>query len=115
MKERLKMLRDTLGLSADEFGHNIGIKRSAVAHLESGRNNISDQIVKSVCAVYGVSEKWLRTGEGEMFEHPEISILTELEKEHSLDDLDRKILETYLRLSPDQRDAIKDYLRKLSS
>ena len=115
MNDRVKEVRQSLGLTLTEFGKNIGLKHSSLSLIESGRNNVTDQVVMSIVHAYGVSEKWLRTGEGEMFDHPEISILAELEKKHSLDDLDRKILETYLRLSPNQRDAIKDYLRKLSS
>lgn len=64
MKERLKMLRETLGLSQDEFGKRIGSARNTIANYELGRRNPSNTTVMAICKEFGVSEVWLRTGEG---------------------------------------------------
>ena len=37
MNERIRLLRKHLGLTADAFGEAIGIVRSAVSNIESGR------------------------------------------------------------------------------
>lgn len=50
-----------------QFGDKIGISNPAVSALESGRSNPSNQTVLSICRVFGVSEHWLRTGEGDMY------------------------------------------------
>lgn len=34
---------------------------------EMGRNDPSDAVIISICREFGVSESWLRNGEGEMF------------------------------------------------
>lgn len=51
MNQRLKELRKTLGLSQQEFSERINVAQSTYAQI---------------CNTFSVSEKWLRTGEGEM-------------------------------------------------
>ena len=67
MHERIKYLRKTLDLTQQEFSDRIGVKRGAVANYEVGRNDPTDSVVALICREFGVSEKWLRTGTGEMF------------------------------------------------
>lgn len=66
MGDRIKALRQSLGLTQQEFAEKIGIKRGAIANYEIGRN-ISDVVINSICMTFNVNERWLRTGEGEMF------------------------------------------------
>ena len=67
MNERIRLLRKHLGLTADAFGEAIGIVRSAVSNIESGRRQPTNQLITSICRQFNVNETWLRTGEGEMF------------------------------------------------
>lgn len=67
MEQRLKLLRKKLGLTQEEFALSLGIKRSAISNYEIGRNEPIDAVVSLICREFGASEKWLRTGEGEMF------------------------------------------------
>lgn len=65
--ERIKELRKTvLEMTQDEFSERIGIKRSGLSLVEIGRNNPSDQTIRSICREFGISEQWLRYGEGDM-------------------------------------------------
>lgn len=75
MKEQLKKLRKHLDMTQQAFADKIGMKQNTIAQYEMGRTVPSDAIVFSICREFGVSENWLRTGEGEMFEQ-----LTEQEK-----------------------------------
>ena len=67
MNERLRKLRKTLDLTQQDFGNAIGVKGNTVAQWESGRNAPPDAVVMAICKEFKVNEKWLRTGEGEMF------------------------------------------------
>lgn len=67
MYSRIKKIRTALGLSQQEFADKIGIKRGAVANYEVGRNEPIDAVISLICREFNVSERWLRTGEGEMF------------------------------------------------
>lgn len=67
MKERLKKLRKNLDMTQQAFADKIGMKQNTIAQYEMGRTTPSDAIVFSICREFGVNEKWLRNGEGEMF------------------------------------------------
>ena len=64
--ERIKKVRITLGYTQQDFCTRIGLKRNSISLVESGKRNISDQAIKSICREFNVDETWLRTGEGEM-------------------------------------------------
>ena len=68
MHERIKELRKYLGLTQAEFGEKIAMRQTGVAWLESGDRKITDRVITTICAVFGVDEIWLRTGDGEMFQ-----------------------------------------------
>ena len=66
--ERIKYLRkDELGLTMEKFGEQLGVRKNTVSQWESDTNKLSDQMFKSICREFNVSETWLRTGEGEMY------------------------------------------------
>jgi len=67
MNERVKELRKILGLSGEKFGEKIGLKKVAVSQIETGRNNLTEQTILSICREFNVNEDWLRYGTGEMF------------------------------------------------
>lgn len=71
MNERIKELRRSLGLTQDEFGGRIGITKSSVSTMESGRSNPSEQTLRSMVREFGASYLWLTTGAGSMFENGE--------------------------------------------
>ena len=64
MIELIKPIRKGKDISQEEFGNKIGITRSSVSLLESGRNNPSEQTIKLICQEFSVNELWLRTGQG---------------------------------------------------
>lgn len=66
MNERVRELRKFLGLSGEKFGEKLGVTRVAISNIENGNRSVTPQMFKAICTTYGVSEEWLRTGEGEM-------------------------------------------------
>ena len=66
MKDRIRALRKTFGLTQSEFGDKIGVKGNTITNYENGNRSISDAVILSICREYGCDETWLRTGEGEM-------------------------------------------------
>lgn len=65
--ERVKEVRKSLGLTLEKFGEKVGVTKQTVSRIENGINNLTDQMIKSICREYGVREEWLRSGEGEPF------------------------------------------------
>lgn len=74
--ERVRSIRKREGLTMEKFGSRIGISNPSVSTIESGKSNPSNQTILAICREFGVSEMWLRTGEGKPY--PERSRLEEL-------------------------------------
>lgn len=114
MNNRLKAVRLALNLSQEEFGAKIGIKsRAHISSLESGSRNITDRIISDICREYEVNEGWLRTGSGEMFAAVPATVVSELAREHDLDDMDQAIIAEYLKLDKGSRAVLKDYIKRV--
>lgn len=64
MKDRIKKIRKSVGLTQKEFAEKLGLKQNTIATYEMGRIGISDTVILSICREFGVNEVWLRTGEG---------------------------------------------------
>ena len=101
-------------MSQEEFGKKIGLTRFTISNLESGKRNITERVIADICREYRVNESWLRTGEGEMFREDDASILSELIRKYDLDDLDRRIVESYLKLPPAHRAVFKRFIAGLA-
>ena len=67
MEDRMKIIRQAVGLTQAEFADKINISRNYIALIETGRREPSDRTIYDICRVFRVSEEWLRTGNGEMF------------------------------------------------
>lgn len=67
INERIRELRKSFGLSGEKFGERIGLKKVAISQIETGRSMPTEQTVLSICREFGVSEDWLRNGNGDMF------------------------------------------------
>ena len=112
--ERIKKVRKELDLTQQKFADRLGMKQNTVATYEMNRTNPSDPAIKSICREFGISETWLRTGEGDMkAPGPEQSV-DELIQEHGLDNLDRQIILEFIKLKPEDREAVKRYVRNLA-
>lgn len=79
MNNRIKQLRKELKLSQEEFGNRLGVGKSAISYLESGRSNLTEQMTKSICREFNVDYLWLTTGDGEMFADIEADIMTRID------------------------------------
>lgn len=66
MKDRIKKIRNELGMSQEKFGNVIGLKKNSMSQIESGINSPSEPTIKSICREFNVNEEWLRYGKGEM-------------------------------------------------
>lgn len=65
--ERVKALREKLGITQEEFSQRLGTTRNTITNYETNRRAPMDATIKSICREFDVNEEWLRTGEGEMF------------------------------------------------
>ena len=122
IQERVKALRKHFDLSQAEFGKQLGVSRDVISNLEYGRVAVSDLIINMICAKFGVNEKWLRTGEGEMF--PPMTTDMKVAKlfggimKEDLSEFKQELLETYANfivgLSEEEAETLVDLLDKFT-
>ena len=110
--ERVKEIRKALGLTLDKFGEKVGVKKQTVSRIENGVNNVTDQMVLSICREFNVNYDYLMNGEGEMFDDLPQTVLDELCVQYNLDNLDRTLVEMYLEMPDQVRDYLKQEIRK---
>ncbi|MFG6367818.1 MAG: helix-turn-helix transcriptional regulator [Lachnospiraceae bacterium] len=119
VNERIKELRIAQGLTMEQFGERIGIKRASVSLIESGKNNPSDQTIMLICREFGYREEWLRDGiepkQSPKLEEDELAEYIEdlLSTENPTYTLIKSILKTYIKLDDKSKQAINNTIDKL--
>lgn len=119
MNERIKELRKTLGLTLEEFGKKIGLKKNSISQLEHGKNSVTEQVFISICREFNVNEEWLRTGQGEMFhelpEEDEVALIVSelLEEDNPFYRRVLNAVKIYKDLTPQSQAVISDFVEKL--
>ena len=106
----------------ESFGREVGVGKSAISDIENGRNNLSDQMINSICKTNWngryVNEQWLRTGEGEMFVRMDIedeiaSLIAQIPNE-PIGSFKRRLLATLAVLTEDQWVMLADIAERLA-
>lgn len=62
INDRFRILRDSTGLSQEEFAARAHRTRSEIKNIEYGKTSPKDEVIASVCHTYGINEDWLRHG-----------------------------------------------------
>lgn len=78
MKEQLYKLIEAEGLTPAKFADEIGVQRSSISHILSGRNKPSYDFISKVLKRFsGINAEWLITGNGNMIKS---TIQSDIEK-----------------------------------
>ena len=62
VNERVREIRKSVKLTMEKFGERLGVGKVAISCIESGKNNVTEQMIKSICREFGYREEWLRDG-----------------------------------------------------
>lgn len=111
--ERVRQIRKSLNLTMEKFGERLGVTKTAISLIESGKNSLTDANAKAICRTYNVNYDWLIDGEGEMFSDVPKTVLDELCKQYNLDDFDRALVEMYIALPEACRNSVKSEIRNM--
>lgn len=105
MHQRIKAVREKLGLSQRAFGEKLGVSRDVISNLEYNRVQPQNKnlLIRHICTQYSVNEEWLLTGKGEMFSE-ENHLNTRLEEAMCI----------FKDLEPDFQNYALEQIKKLS-
>lgn len=114
---RLKELRKALKLTLEQFGKKIGLSKASLSEFENGKHEMTPRTRLAICREYGVSEKWLETGEGEMFMADTQAYRQLREKVDRMlsdesDAFRAALVDVVMHLNSEQIDILKEYAAK---
>lgn len=114
--ERIKKVITDSKVKKIDFARTLKIDPSYVSKLVSGLSKPSNRLISDICEEYRISETWLRTGEGDMFQ----KILLEDEYTyHAMKigqgehDFIKNAIVKFGRLKKEDQDIVNSYLESL--
>lgn len=84
MKNRIRAIREKQGMNQAEMANKIGVTMASISAYETGVRKPSNTTIAVICDKFGVSEDWLRTGEGEMMQETPRTIIDDLARQYNL-------------------------------
>lgn len=109
INERVKQIRLVLNLTQKEMGQRLTLAQTYLSQIEKGDRDVTDKIFKIICLELNVREEYLRDGIEPMFNENEETIISEVAAQYHLGDLDKAIMKIFLELSPEKREAFKEF------
>lgn len=105
--ERIRYFRkDVLNMTQADFANKVKISRSNLGNVETGRISVTDRLLIDICNAFSLSENWLRTGQGEMYEETETTLFAAFAKQYDLSEAEQKAARYLLQLSSQERQQI---------
>ena len=114
--DRIKKIRKELNLSQREFGLKLGVSRGVISNIEGdvlAKPEQKEPLYKLICREFGVNEKWLMYGEGEMYEEEDLYARAAAEIARD-DPQAQEIITKYWQLTPEEKEMFWKFLRKIT-
>ena len=116
INDRIRALREELGLSQTAFGEPIGLSRDEVKNIEYKKTAPKEITIPLICKEYSVSEAWLRDGIGEPYlkreDDDDLKVIFD-EIGVSDDEVIKAIVKSYWQLSESNKAAVRKMVDKM--
>ena len=120
--ERVKEIRKSLEMTMEQFGNKLGVTKVAISNIEKEKRNLTEPMRRAICREFNVSEEWLKTGDGEMYQQLSedeeiagiVSDLLEEGKDNAFYSIILEIVKTYSELSPASQKVLMEAAEKLA-
>lgn len=114
IRDRLKYLREYLGLSQTAFGQKVGLERSSMSAIEHKQRNLTPRTIRDICREFNVNEEWLSTGQGEMFCQTEESAITLIDRiMYGENEFAKSVFKAFASLSEEEWNAVEKIIDRL--
>jgi transcriptional regulator with XRE-family HTH domain len=67
INQRIKELREKLGLNQRNFSKLLSLSGGYIAGIEVNLRKVNDRVIKLIMSQFEVNEDWLRFGKGDIF------------------------------------------------
>ena len=116
INERIAEVVKASGMTKTAVAEKIQLSQSMVSLICAGKTGVSDRTISGICKEFGVSETWLRTGEGEM--------RLNLDRKEELtaifaqiaasDDAKARLVKAFAMLPDEAYTKLEEYIKKIS-
>lgn len=116
--ERIENLIKQLGITKTKFAEKLSVSQPYISKIIISGYVPSDRLIEDICEKFNANEKWLRTGEGEMFIKKTrsetiadfmVDMLNEEEPSYK-----RRLIEALAELSTDEWKLLENITLKLA-
>lgn len=98
MKERIQKILTSEGIPPTKFAEIIGVQRSSISHILSGRNKPSFDVIQSILHKFPkLNSEWLIMGTGDMYKRPIQTSLFDLNQEITKQNIPQNTTESDLK------------------
>lgn len=111
--EKIKKIRQDLKMSQETFGQSLGVSRDVINNMERDRVDVKEHIIRLICKTHRVNYFWLKDDKGDPFLGIPNVLMDDVIEKYNLDDLDQTIIEEYVKLDPEMRNAIKILIKNI--
>ena len=117
-RERIENLIKQLGITKTKFAEKLSVSQPYISKIIISGYVPSDRLIEDICEKFNANEKWLRTGEGEMFIRKTrsetiadfmVDMLNEEEPSYK-----RRLIEALAELSTDEWKLLENITLKLA-
>jgi len=102
--KRIYEIRKKERLTQAEFAQKLGLSATTISTTEADKTPLTEPNIRLICRTFGINEKWLRYGTGEMMD----------EEAHYGED-GKRLMALFDRLSPRAQDILIEYADKILS
>lgn len=114
MNERIRQLRDSIGLSRAAFGERLGVSGDVINNLERGRVDIKEPMIKLICNEFGVSYIWLTQGIDPMFTQTDQLTMAQIDNIMAGEnETAKKIFKAFARLDDRDWETVEKIIKAL--
>lgn len=111
---RLKYARKMLKLNQSDFAEKLKMNRTSIVNYEAGNKPIPERTLQSICVTFGINYDFLILGSGTPFNGIPNEFFNTLRDKYNLDETDIEVINKYIKLRPETKEAFKNFLNKLS-
>lgn len=118
INDRIQILLNATGMTKTDFGKKLKVSQAYISKLTK-TGTPSPMLIDDICEKFNVNEKWLRLGEGEMFQDfsPEdevasviSNVLEDIRCENSIYTLVKELLLKYENLDQTSKKVLDKYV-----